>query len=130
MDWIQNLFNSINNFRVWLSSWFSSFYSLISSFFVSVWNILWYIRSIFQTLWYWLTTLLSSVYDTILKVFDTSIFNYLYNWLNDLAWFIGLGGALFISSLLFVAMIRIFIAFVLRLLRLKADYKTMLKKAK
>lgn len=130
MDWIENIFNWINNFWLWLSSWLSSFYSIISNFFLSVWNVLWYIWSIFQTLRYWLTTLLSSVYDTLIKVFDTSLFSYLYNWFNDLAWLIWLWGALFISSLLFVAFVRIIIAFVLRMFRLNADYRPLQKKLK
>ena len=49
-------------------------YTKISMFVNAIINILAYIRDILQSLWYWLTTLLTWVMDIIEKIFTSWIF--------------------------------------------------------
>lgn len=130
LNWSENIFNAISGFWVGLSWRFSSFFSLISNFFTSVWTVIWYVRSVFQSMWYWLTTLLSWVWDSLKNVIWSWLFWYLYNWFMDLSWIVWYWPALFIASLLFVAMVRICIWLVFKMFRLNVDYKTMVSKWK
>lgn len=106
------------------------FFAMCRTFFQSILDVLWTIRSIIETLWFWLKTLTIASWDLIVWVFDWSLFEYLFNWFNSLTGFIGLWWTLFVVSLLSVVIIRIVIWFVFKMFRLNVDYKTMKTKRK
>ena len=114
VNWISLLVNNLVRF-----------FTMCRTFFQSIIDFLWNVWSIFSTLWFWVKTLLSWIWSLIIYIFDWSIFTYLYNWFVDLSWYIWYGGAYFVSSLLFVIMVRIVIWFVFKMFRLNIDYKTM-----
>lgn len=112
--------------RIWIFvSWFNNFYNIIRLLYNWFIDLLSNILSVFSALWFGMKSLLSWLSWLINDVFNGTLWNYLYNWFEQLAWFIWLPWALFISSFLFVAMVRIWISFVFKMFRLNTDYKTM-----
>ena len=71
---MESIFYAISNFRQGVSNWFSQFYTMLSWFFDNVLDLLAYAWSIITSVWYWLTTLLSWVYDLIEQLFTSWIF--------------------------------------------------------
>ena len=62
--------NAINN----LTDYVSNFFEQVLSFLGSCLDVVLYIWSILQTMWYWLVTLLSSTYDLIVELFTSWLF--------------------------------------------------------
>lgn len=123
MEWLTNALSMIvvnfTNFFTMCKQFFQS----IINFFNSTWSIL-------STLWFWLKTLLNWSMKLINEIFSWSLFDYLYEWFNQLQLYVGFAWATFIASLLFVCMVRIAIWFVFKMFRLNIDYKTMKTKRK
>lgn len=108
----------------------SRFFTMCKTFFQSIIDFFNNVLSIFEVLWFWIKTLLSWVWKLITEIFDWTLFDYLFNWFNDLSLYIWYSGALFISSILFVVIIRIIISWVFKMFRLNQDYNTMKTKWK
>lgn len=109
---------------------FTRFFTMCKTFFQSLidfFNMTW---SIIKTLFFWAKTLLIWVWNLIIEIFDWSLFQYLANWFDDLSYYVWFTGATFISSILFVIIVRIIIWFVFKMFRLNVDYKTMKTKRK
>lgn len=108
---IVGLSNTIANIRNTLSSFISSL----------VW--------IIQTIFYWLTSLLGAVWDLFYKmVVDVDPFvnvNRAFVYISNYIWW---PATVFISTLLVIVMLRIWIAFVFKILRLNIDYNTLQQK--
>lgn len=115
VDAIQNFTSS-----VWNLFW--SFISRITSFFQSVLDVLTYIGWIFKALWFWLTSLLSWIWDLIQQVFNWSVFHNVANGLIYVSDYIWAPATIFIASLLLIVIFRIIIAFVFKIFRMRMDY--------
>lgn len=105
-----------------LKSWLNSFYYLIISIkdlFVDIGSV---ILSIFKTLWYWLTSITSSLWSVFNDVIDNGAILWLYNTLNDIASLIWGPTFVLIASMFLIIITRILIAFVFKLFRLNIDY--------
>ena len=87
-----------------------------------------YIWSILKTLWFWLTSLLTGVWDLISQLFAWQLFDYLWSWFVQLSQYIWTPAVIFISSLLLLVFLRIWIGFVFKLFRLNMNYKVFTKK--
>lgn len=118
MDYLVNVFSL-------LITNLSRFFTLCKTFFQSIIDFLWNIWSILSTLWFWIKTLLNWIWSLIEYIFNWTLFDYLFNWFNDLSLYIGFGGVTFLSSIFFVILVRICIAFVFKMFRLNIDYKKM-----
>lgn len=107
-----------------LSRWLSP----ISYFLESIWDLLSdissYIDSILSSIWFWLTTLITSIW----KLFNETIWNgglsSALGVINDLWDYIGGPWVVFLCSILLIIFWRIIIAFVFKVFRLSLDYNT------
>lgn len=111
-----------------LKSWLNSFYYLIISIkdiFVDIGSVL---LSILKTLWYWLTSITSSLRSVFNDVIDNGAILWLYNTLNDIASLIGGPTFVIIASMFLIIITRILIAFVFKLFRLNIDYHALNEK--
>lgn len=107
-----------------LSNTIANIWNTLSSFISSlVW--------IIQTIFYWLTSLLGAVWDLFYKmVIDVDPFvnvNRAFVYISNYIWW---PATVFISTLLVVAILRIVIAFVFKILRLNIDYNTLQQKTR
>lgn len=107
---MQNLINSIWN-------WFQFIVDLITALF-------WIIKALFL----WLYTLLNSLWSIIENVITSTVFYNIHNALWYISNFIWWPATVILSSLLVISMIRIWIAFVFKILRLNIDYNTLQQK--
>lgn len=105
MEWLSNIYNVFNTFTQW------------------VMNVLSYIRSILQGLWYWLQTLLTWIYDLVWDVFNSWIFSYVKSVYDYIVLYIWDWGVSLLSTILFISIIIPFISFVFRLFRMNLDKK-------
>lgn len=99
-----------------ISDFFIAFYDAVIDLCSYILSILWFIR-------YWWKTLLVWIFKLIVSVLDWWVFVNVARALHDLSEYIGGPAVIFIASLLFIAVIRILVAFVFKLLRLNIDYK-------
>ena len=121
MEWIVNSISMFTNN-------FVRFFSMCKTFFQSVIDFFNNVLSIISTLRFWLKTLLSWIWSLIVEIFDWTLFWYLLNTFNHLSSYVWLWTALFISSLFFIIIIRIVVAFVFKILRFNVDYNSLQKK--
>lgn len=118
MDWLKqvalNLQQLVNN---------------ITDIWNNVISFLWQLLGIVKTIFYWLTSLLGAVWDLfyslVLEVDPFYQVNRAFVYLSNYIWW---PATVFISTLLVVAILRIWIAFVFKILRLNIDYNTLQKK--
>lgn len=82
-----------------------------------------YIIGIFKTLWFWLTSLLSWLWDLINQVFTWGVFDTLWIAFNQLQYYIWTPATIFITTLFAICIFRIWLAFVFKIFRLNIDYK-------
>lgn len=109
IQWVWNLFSQwVNMFR--------AFFNAVIDFFSSVWSII-------NTLWYGAKTLFASVLDLVNQILTWELFDHLPGRFHDLSQFIGGPATIFLATLFFVILVRIWIAFVFKILRLNIDYK-------
>lgn len=118
LNWIKSIFQSImwffENFiylmqQIW--NWFLD----IGSFIISI---LWFLYYSWKTLINWLWRLIFNVFDWWVFVNVNSAF-------MDISNYIGGPATVFLASLLLIAIIRVLIAFIFKLMRLNIDYNTM-----
>lgn len=103
-------------------NWFWLLINRITIFFNSVLEILSYIWQILSALWYWLTSLLSWIWDLVLEVLRWWVFLNVASAFSTLASYIWWPAVVFLSTLMFIIIFRIFLAFVFKILRLNIDY--------
>lgn len=113
----------IANILDWIHWYFTSVWQVILNLFNSLLNIWDYVYTFIKTLYFWLISLLTSVISLVEELFEWTIFWELLDWFNSLWFFIWVWSNLFVSSLLFVIIVRIWIAFVFKTIRLNLDYK-------
>lgn len=123
MNYLVNAISVVTNI-------FTRFFTLCKDFFQATVDVFSGISSIISTLRFWLKTLLSWVWSLIQEVFNWSLFDYLAQGFYQLSWYVWFWGAVFISSILFVVLVRIVIAWVFKMFRLNQDYNTMKTKRK
>ena len=91
-------------------------------FFNSLSSIISSIISVVQALWYWLTTLLSAVRELIVQLFEWYPFINTASAFGIISNYIGWTATVFFATILFVIIIRIWVSFVFRILKLNIDY--------
>lgn len=106
-----------------LFSLFQRFFNIVINFFSSILNFFTWLWSILSTLWFGAKTLFSKVIELVNEIFNWWLFDYVLWRFNELVLFIGRPAVLFISTLFFVVLVRIGIAFVFKMFRLNIDYK-------
>lgn len=104
-------------------NWFSMIYKALMSFFNPIISFLKSVVSIVDTLWYWITSLLSWIWKLIVQVFEWWVFNIVWEVFSYISNYIWVPAVIFISTLLLIAVVRIWIAFVFKMMRLNIDYK-------
>ena len=95
------------------------------NFFQPILDVLSYIGAIFKTIRYWITSLLSGLWDLIVDVIQWWVFYNVWNAFTQISSYIWWPATVFIASMLFIIMIRIFIAFIFKLFRLNIDYHSL-----
>lgn len=109
----KELINTLSNFSNWVMNFFNSLSSIVSS-----------IISIVQALFYWLITLLSAVWDLVIQIFEWSAFINITSTFGTISNYIWWPATVFIATIFFVIIVRIWIAFVFKIFRLNIDYHT------
>lgn len=120
IDAVLNLWSTISN-------WFGILIKNITWFFNNVTTVLWYILSILKALWFWLVSLLSWIWDLIVKVFDWGVFSNVWSTFWTLTDFIWVPAVVFISTLFLIIIFRIWLSFVFSIFKMDLKYKTMQK---
>lgn len=126
MDIIQAVLN------VWTTiwNWFWILIKTISNLFSSIVNLVSYLIWIIKALFYWLWSLLSWVRNLLVNVFDWWVFSSVWLAFNQLTTYIWVPAVVFMASLFLVIIVRIWIAFVFKLLRLNIDYHSLNNKTR
>lgn len=106
----------------------SDLWTNIIKFFNSIISVINYIYSMLKALWYWLTSLLTWTWQLIVQIFDWWVFNTVWTYFNYLASYIGYPAVIFISTLLFFIIFRIWVAFVFKIFRMNIDYHSLTSK--
>lgn len=116
---------------VWSSIWnfFSMLINNIVKFFNIVVNFIWYLVDIVKALFYWLWSLLTSVYDLLLQFLNNWVMVNVWRAFSSLVDYIWAPAVVFIATLFLVIIFRIFIAFVFKIFRLNIDYHTLSDKS-
>lgn len=114
----------------YLVNWFSMlfallqrFFNIVINFFSSILNFFTSLWSILSTLWYGAKTMFSKVIELVNDLFSWSLLGYVSSTFNDLVFYLWIKRTLFFSTLFVVILVRIWIAFVFKVLRLNMDYK-------
>lgn len=126
MDIIDKIFMVLSS--IW--SIFNRLWNIILNFFNSILEVISTIVSISSTLWYWVRTLFSSVIDLTRQLFQGELFYNVWLIFKDLSTFIWTPATIFLATLFLVVIVRIWISFVFKLLRLNANYNSLQKKNK
>lgn len=99
-----------------------SFARLIWDFISSIWSIISFFVSLIKVIRYSFTTLITAVWNLIVQVFDWWAFNSLFESIDIISNYIGGPATVFLCTLFFVVLVRIAIAFVLKILKLNIEY--------
>ena len=118
-----DIIDSIINLGNTISDWFSQFFFQITKFFNWILAVLSYIWSMLKSLRYWLTTLVSWTYDMIVDLFDSNLFSIISDSFNYVSNYIWNWATWFILTILFLALLRIWFAFLFKHFRMNLDYK-------
>ena len=102
----------------------SNFTLKISGFFEPIINVVWYIISIVKTLWFWLTSLLTSSFELFKEVFEWEAITTVAYYFGVIWEYIWGPATVFLASLMLLIILRIWIAFVFKLFRLNIDYNS------
>ena len=114
----------------WITIAITNFSSKVGSFFDSIWNIISYIRNIIQAIWFAINSFLSMIWDLILKIWDSWIDTNIISAFNYISEYIWWPATVILSSVLILAMFRIFFSFVMKLFKWKIDYSMRQEKIK
>lgn len=123
MEWIRTIADYINWFRIS----FVQFWSNVSSVLWSIWDFFAQVGAILKAIRYWCTTLFSGIMDLCREIFEWNVFVNVWNAFSDLADYIGWPAVVFIASLFVVVIVRIWIWFAFKIMRLNVDYNTLNK---
>lgn len=113
-----------------IANWFSLLITRIWNFFSAIINFIWNVIWIFKALWYGLTSLLSGLWDLIVEIFNWDVFVNVNKAFISLSNYIWWAWTVFIATMLFLIIFRIWVAFVFKLLRLNIDYHSLQEKTK
>ena len=113
---------SIVSLWITISNWFWSLIRTIVDIFSWIINFIHNLLDIISTIFFWLWSLLSWLWDLIIKVFDWSVFLNVSRVFWILTSYIWTPAVIFMSTLLLIIILRIFIAFIFKILRLNIDY--------
>lgn len=108
----------------WIITTITNFWKGVLSFFSSLWSIISWWISIIQAIFYWLTSLLSKVWDLAIQIFDWWVFTNVGRAFEILSAYIWWPATAFLGVMLFLIIVRIAIAFVFKIFRLNIDYHT------
>lgn len=117
-----DIVNAVLNVASTISNWFWILINRIVSIWNGFVNVFSYIITLFKTLFYWLTSLLSSLWNLISQVFQWEVLSTVSDTFIKLSEYIWTPATIFMASLLFIIFVRIVIAFVFKILRLNIDY--------
>ena len=115
MDKIVEAITSFKNLILSIFNWITDFFGVI----VDIWK---NVISILSALWYAVSTLFTSLRDIAYEVVSNGTLvqvSSAFGQLSDLIWW---WPAILLASLLMVAMVRIIVAFVLKIFRFNVDY--------
>lgn len=101
----------------------------ISNFFDPIINVVWYIISIVKTLWFWLTSLLTSSFELFKQIFEWEAITTTAKYFGVIWEYIWGPATVFLASLFVLIILRIWIAFVFKIFRMNLDYKISWKKS-
>jgi len=122
--------NSILSVGSNIGNWFSSLLTSITNFFSPIIQALWYILSILKALWYGLTSLLSWLWNLIVEVFNSGVFVNVSNAFTFVSGYIWGPATVFIATMLFIVIFRIWIGFLFKIFRLNINYNSLRYKVK
>lgn len=105
-----------------ISENFSTFVKLVKSFFTSVISILDFVSSIFKTLRFWLTSILTSLYGFVVDIMNWRLFWYIWSWFVDMAFFTWVPFVVYLSWFLLLVFVMIVVSFIFKLLRMSISY--------
>ena len=117
------IWESIVRFYDWISNWLSLFFHKITIFFDSIINFFSYLVDIILALFYGAKTLFSWIMHLFNQILDWELFSTTIRFFNYISVFIWWPGALFLLWLFWVILVRIWIAFCFKLMRLNVDWK-------
>lgn len=115
MDKIVEAITSFKNLILSIFNWITDFFAVI----VDIWK---NIISILSSLWYAVSTLFTWLRDIAKEVVSNGALVQVSSAFGQLSEYIGAIPAMLLASLLMIAMVRVIIAFVLKLFRLNIDY--------
>ena len=125
-----DIVNSILSVGSNIGNWFTSLINTFTNIFSPIIQALWYVLSILKALWYGLTSILTWLWNLIVEVFNSGVFvnvNSAFIKLWDYIW----GPAVvFIATMLFLIIFRIWLAFVFKIFRLNIDYHSLQSKTR
>lgn len=104
---------------------FSGVYNFLIDFWETCVNVLSYIVSWLWFIWYWWKTLIVWTFKLVAQVVSGSVFLNVNNAFIYLSHYIWLVPTVFLSAWLLLAIIRILVAFVFKILRKNLDYNTL-----
>lgn len=122
-----DIFDSIQDFSSSVWNFFSVLIQKLSDFFGAILNVVSYIFAILKAIWFWLVSLLSWVWDLIVEVFNWDVFVRVNSAFNQLWEYIWGPAVVFLSTLLFLIIFRIWVAFVFKILNRNIEYHTLQK---
>lgn len=110
--------------HVWqnISDWSSVLTTRITTIWNSILNVLSYVVRIFQAIRYALTSLLTSAKELLSQVIEWDVFFQVWSALSKLTDYLWWPAVVFLATMLLLALFRIAIAFVFKILKLNLDY--------
>lgn len=115
MDKIVEAITSFKNLILSIFNWITDFFGVI----VDIWKS---VISILSSLWYAVSTLFTWLRDIAKEVVSNGALVQVSSTFGQLSDYIGAVPTMLLASLLMIAMVRIIVAFVLKLFRLNVDY--------
>lgn len=113
-----------------ISNWFWVLIRKIWEIFSGLLEILSFLGSLIETLVYWIGSLLSWVVRLVNQIFTNGVFSSVWQAFWQIADYIWGPATVIMASLFLLAIVRIGIAFVFKLLRLNIDYHALNSKSK
>lgn len=109
----KELINVLSSIWTWIIDFFNSLSSIIST-----------VISIFKTLIYWATTLFTWTIKLVIQIFEWWVFDSVAQSIDYISSYIWWPATVILMSVLFIIIVRIWIAFVFKILKLNIDYHT------
>lgn len=125
-----DIIDAVVSLWVTIGNWFGVLTRTIWNFFSTLLDILSFLDSLINTLVYWIGSLLSWVVRLVSQIFTNGVFSSVWQAFSQLSTYIWGPATVIMASLLLLAIVRIGIAFVFKLLRLNIDYHSLNNKSK